>query len=214
MLFFINFKAYRESTGRNAVGLIRSIEEKFGRNPSIVVVVNPLDSMIDTTLTKFAQTGEPLVPGPYTGHLPVSLLKDYGYSGVMLNHSEFKLEVNKLEESVGMAKVSGLATLVCATDMDEIGRIIPLEPDYIAYEPPELIGGNVSVSTEKPDVIKRAERLLAGKRIRLIVGAGIKNKNDVRVSRELGAEGILVSSGVVKSPDPIKVITEMMREVE
>jgi triosephosphate isomerase len=214
MLFFINFKAYQESTGKNAVGLIRSIEKKFGRNPSIIAVVNPLDSMIDTTMTKFAQTAEPLVPGPYTGHLPVTLLKGYGYSGVMLNHSEFKLDTDKIRESIRMAKQSGLITLVCATDPNEIESIIPFEPDYIAYEPPELIGGNISVSTEKPEVVKEAVGLLEGKRTRLIVGAGIKHGMDVRISRELGAGGILVSSGVVKSPDPIKVITEMMREVD
>lgn len=213
MHFFINFKAYRESTGANANSLIRSIEAEFGNNPSIVVVLNPLDSLIETKLAKFVQTAEPLAPGPYTGHVPIGLLKEYHYSGVMLNHSEHRLTLDKITESVRMASELGFKTLVCAAGLSEIIEISHLEPDFIAYEPPELIGGNISVSTAKPQIIEEAVKSLEGTKSRLIVGAGIKNEIDARTSRKLGAEGILVASGVVKSPEPIKVIVDMMKEV-
>lgn len=213
MLFFINFKAYKESTGSNAVRLIRSIESEIRDNKSIIAVLNPLDSLIETKLTKYIQTAEPLNPGAFTGHIPIGLLKEYRYSGVMLNHSEHKLGIEKVKESVLIASKMGFKTLVCAADLSEIGAVIPLVPDFIAYEPPELIGGNISVSTAKPQIIQEAVSMLRGTKSKLIVGAGIKNRNDVQISKRLGAEGILVASGVVKSPEPIRVIVEMMEEV-
>ncbi len=213
MLFFINFKAYEESTGSEALRLIRTIEREFGNNKSIILVLNPLDSMVETKLVKFAQTAEPQEAGPYTGHIPIGLLRKYSYSGVMLNHSEHRIGFEEIGESVKIASKLGLTTLVCAADLNEVAKLIPLEPDYIAYEPPELIGGDVSVSTAKPEIIGKAVRLLKGTGSKLVVGAGIKNKNDVHISKTLGAEGILVASGVVKSPKPIKVVIEMMKEV-
>ncbi len=213
MLFFINFKAYSESTSVNAMHLIRSIEREFGNDPSIVLVTSPLDSMIDTSLTKYIQTAEPLKAGAYTGHIPLGLIKDYNYSGVMINHSEYKISFEVIRDSVRMASDLGIKTLVCAADLEEVTKIIPLSPDFIAYEPPELIGGDVSVSTAKPEIIEEAVKMLLGSGSKLIVGAGIKNENDVRISRKLGADGILVASGVVKSTEPIKVIASMMKEV-
>jgi triosephosphate isomerase len=213
LLFFINFKTYDESTGKNAAELIRTIEKKFSGNSSMIVVLNPLDSMIDTTLQKYIQTAEPLAAGPFTGHVPIGVVRKYNYSGVMLNHSECRISTDKIGESVAMASNLGLKSLVCADGLEKIKEVMPFKPDFIAYEPPELIGGNISVSTAKPGIIEEAVKLLKGTKSKLIVGAGIKNKLDVRMSRKLGAEGILVSSGVVKSPEPIKVIVEMMEEV-
>lgn len=213
MFLFINFKAYEESTGQRALNLIRSIEREIGNNPSLILVVNPLDSMIETTLKKYIQSAEPLTSGPYTGHIPVALMRNYGYSGIMLNHSENKLDPENIKKSIKMARDHGLRCLVCAADQEEVKRIIPLEPDYIAYEPPELIGGNISVSTEKPEIIEAVAHMLNETKIALIVGAGIKNNSDIRISKQLGAEGVLISSGVVKSPDPIRVIVEMIKEV-
>ena len=47
-----------------------------------------------------------------------------------------------------------------------------MEPTYIAYEPPELIGGNVSVSSAKPEIIAQAAKACNGK-TKLLVGAGL-----------------------------------------
>jgi len=213
MKLFINMKAYDESTGPDAVKLINLIEREFGVDDRIIIVMNPLDSMITTTLKKFIQNAEPMVPGPFTGHVPITILAKYGYSGVMLNHSEFKLDHKTIEESIEMAKELHLNTLVCAEDLKELVTISRYAPDMIAYEPPELIGGEISVSTARPEVISEASHILMDSGIELVVGAGIKNKRDVTISRQLGAQGVLVSSGVIKSKEPIKVIGEMLEEV-
>lgn len=213
LLFFINFKAYAESTSANALKILRGIERESIPTERIVIVLNPLDSLMETKITKFIQSAEPLDPGPFTGHVPIGILKEYGYSGVMLNHSEHRIEREKIGMSVAMATRMGLKTIVCAADLKEIEGIRDFNPDFIAYEPPELIGGDVSVSTAKPQIIEAAVELLKGTSSKLVVGAGIKSRDDVRISRTLGAQGVLVASGVVKSPNPIRVIAEMMEEV-
>ncbi|MGC8645328.1 MAG: triose-phosphate isomerase [Thermoplasmata archaeon] len=193
--------------------MVRLMEEEFGDDEHLVIVTNPLDSMIATKLRKYIQTAEPLVPGPFTGHIPVSLVRRYGYSGIMLNHSEFKLERGTIGKAVAMAREYHLETLVCAADIEELNAISRFRPDMIAYEPPDLIGGEISVSAAKPEIIEEASKTLRESGIKLVVGAGIKNAKDVKISRRLGAEGVLVASGVVKSKEPIKVIGEMLKEV-
>jgi triosephosphate isomerase len=210
MEIFVNFKAYPESTGRNAESLIRKIEERFTDLSRIKIVLNPLDSMIQSKMEKFIQNAEPMEAGPFTGHIPIPLLKNYGYSGVMINHSEYKVALDRIDSEVRAARKNGLRSLVCASDVEDMKNIIPLHPDYIAYEPPELIGGNISVSTAKPDIISEAVQMLKGTEIKLLVGAGIKNEADVRISDDLGANGILVASGVVKSSNPIGALEKMI----
>lgn len=212
MLFFINFKAYEESTGAAATELVRKIESNFNDLSLIKIVLNPLDSMITTRIEKYIQRGDPVNSGPYTGHIPIDLLRNYGYRGIMLNHSECRLEFPVIRDSINVARRNGLITLACASDINELRTLIPLNPDYLAYEPPELIGGDVSVSTEKPGIIEKAAKLLEGSDTKLIVGAGVKNREDVEVSERLGASGVLVSSGVVKSLNPIKSLEIMMNK--
>ncbi|MBN1275633.1 alpha-hydroxy-acid oxidizing protein, partial [Candidatus Woesearchaeota archaeon] len=80
-------------------------------------------------------------------------------------------------------------------------------PDFIAMEPPELIGGEVSVSEARPGLIGEtvaAVRAVAD--VPVLVGAGVKDGEDVRKACSLGAEGVLVASGVTKAGDKESVI--------
>jgi triosephosphate isomerase len=83
---------------------------------------------------------------------------------------------------------------------------LKFNPDLIAVEPPELIGGNISVSTAKPEIISRAYELVGDK---LIVGAGVKNSNDIKIALKLGAKGVLLASGVMKAEDPEAVLKDL-----
>ena len=69
-----------------------------------------------------------------------------------LNHAEFKLTDEVLEKSIGRAKQAGLEVLACAETAERAEAIanMRIKPDMIAIEPPELIGGDISVSTANP----------------------------------------------------------------
>ncbi len=211
MYFFINFKSYKESTGINAQNLLKGIQSNFHNSEEIIPVLNPLDSMIPVPIKKFIQHADPLESGPFTGHIPVDLLSQYGYSGILLNHSEHRISEKQIAETIRLARKYELKTLLCAENLEEIKKFLVYEPNFIAYEPPNLIGGDISVSTAQPDIIMNASSVIGDRSI-FIVGAGIKNRRDVELSLNYGAKGILVASGIVKSKDPIAAIKEMLIE--
>ncbi len=206
---FINFKAYKESTAENSIRLIKEIEENFPNQDNIIPILNPLDAMVHTRLKKFIQHADPVLSGARTGQIPVDLLPSYGFRGVLLNHSEKRIKEEDLKNTIKLCKENNIETIVCAETLEEIRKFLELKPNFIAYEPPELIGGNISVSKSKPEVIYEAAKVVGENSI-FIVGAGIKTKEDVTRSIELGAKGVLVASGIVLSKNPIMAIREML----
>jgi triosephosphate isomerase (TIM) len=97
---------------------------------------------------------------------------------------------------------------VCAQEPHEVVEISTLQPDFIAIEPPELIGSGRAVSKENPAIINKSIQG-AGSRSAVICGAGITDKGDVTKAMELGSQGILVASGIVKANSWEKKITEL-----
>jgi triosephosphate isomerase len=117
------------------------------------------------------------------------------------------MEPEKLRESIDRAKEIRLRTVVCANTPDFAKVVAKFSPNYIAVEPPELIGGTVSVSTAKPEVITNSLKVVG--KIPLLVGAGIKSKEDVKKGIQLGASGVFVASAVMKALNPEKIVKEL-----
>ena len=89
-------------------------------------------------------------------------------------------------------------------------KITSLNPDFISYEPPELIGNkDTSVATAKADVIAQAVEISKKSGIPLIVGAGVHSALDVKKCLSLGAVGIAVASDVMNALDPKKELLDL-----
>jgi triosephosphate isomerase len=89
---------------------------------------------------------------------------------------------------------------LCADSLEEAQKLATLGPDFIAYEPPELIGSkDKSVSTEKPDIITS---IVTNVKCPILIGAGVHSAEDVKVGLKLGAKGILVATDVVLAENP------------
>jgi triosephosphate isomerase len=101
-----------------------------------------------------------------------------------------------------------LKVLIFASDPEKVADFGKLSPDFIAYEPPELIGGEISVTSAKPKII--SEAVTAAGRIPLLIGAGIHEKSDIIKALELGAIGAVVSSAVVTATDPEAVFADLL----
>jgi len=129
----------------------------------------------------------------------------------LLNHSEKRLRLDVLERSIKRAKEAGLITVVCANDADTGKAISAFDVDFIAVEPPELIGGDISVSTAQPGLITESVKKICGEmeKCNVLVGAGVKTAEDVRTAIKLGAVGVLVASGITKADDPEKALKEL-----
>jgi triosephosphate isomerase (TIM) len=209
----VNFKTYESATGERALKLAK-IHEKIAKKTgkTIAVCVQPSDIYRISKAVKipvFSQHIDNVDFGAHTGQILAQTVKQAGAFGTLINHSEKQVPTEKLKEIIIKAKEAGLFTIVCANTPEKAKEIAKFNPDLIAVEPPELIGGDISVSKAKPEVIKKA--VLAVGKGRLLVGAGVKNGDDVRIALKLGAMGILVASGVVQAKNPEEALLDLAK---
>ncbi len=209
-MLIINLKAYEAGVGNNIEHfrnrlseLDEEITNKIVICPQTVDILRLKNEKIDV----FAQHIDDNSYGSYTGSNLGNALKEAGITGTLINHSEKRLSKSEIESRVKTAKELNITSVVCAQTPEECGEYSKYKPDFLAYEPPELIGGDISVSTANPDLIEEAVRKSGD--ISTLTGAGIKSKEDVKKSIDLGCEGVLVASGVVKAKKPEKVIKEL-----
>lgn len=204
----VNFKLYERATGKEALKLAK-IHERVAKDTgaSIGIAVNALDLceiVKKVSIPVFAQHIDPVSFGSHTGRILPELVKSAGAYGTLLNHAEFQLSDDVLKRSIDIAKEVGLFTVVCANTPEKAQKILDYQPDLIAVEPPELIGGDISVSKAGPHIVEHAVNLVG--QDRLLVGAGICDPEDVSIALGLGACGVLLASGITKADDPETVL--------
>jgi triosephosphate isomerase len=205
-LVIVNFKAYAEATGRRAVELARVLSSA-SEGTGVCVAAAPqapdLREVAEVGLPVLAQHVDPLTPGARTGWILPEALKEAGAVGSLVNHSEHPLRPEEIEGCVRRLREVGLVSVVCAGDPELCRKVASFRPDFVAVEPPELIGTGRAVSKVRPEVVGEAVRLVKGvdPSVRVLCGAGISTGEDVRMALELGAEGVLLASSVVKARD-------------
>lgn len=215
-ILITNFKTYESATGVSALQLSK-LHEEIAKKHRVSFAVSPqvMDIWMiasQVTIPVFAHHFDAITHGQFTGHILPEALKAAGADGSLLNHAEKRIPFSQIADSITRAREVGLFSLVCARDIKEAREIAALKPDAVALEPPELIGGNVSVSTASPEII--AQAVAAVKGVPLIVGAGVKTGDDIRRALQLGAKGVLVASGVTRAADPRKVLEEFAQALE
>ncbi len=201
----INLKTYQQ--GKAAVKLAKTIE-KFDKNIIVGVQASDVYEIVKATKLKvFVEHVDYFEPGRHTGYIIPEAVKKDGAKGAFLNHSEHKLGFDVLSKTVKRCRKVGLKVLIFASSLKEAKKIKKLKPDYLVYEPPELVAGNVSVSSAKPKVVENISKEL---KYPFLVGAGIKTNEDVKVSMKLGAKGIAVSSAITKAKDPKVALKKLL----
>lgn len=214
-LIVVNFKAFHESSGKQGLHLAR-VCEGVAREAGVAIAVAP--QMPDLALVArevsipvVAQHADDLPAGSFTGWVPPESLRASGASGVLINHAEHQVELATIENLVRRCRSFSLDTIVCADNLPTARAAAAVEPDFVAIEPPELIGGEVSVTTADPAIVHRTvlEIHRIGPGIRVLCGAGIRGREDVARALQLGTEGVLLSTGVVKAPDPRAALLDL-----
>lgn len=211
-MILVNFKTYPEATGGKGVALTHILCDVAGETGVEIISCPQAVDLREVARASdhpvWAQHVDPIKRGQATGWFPPEVAKEAGAEGVLLNHSEHKLEWETLQESHKRAKEVGLTTLVFADSLEEAKKVASLSPDWIGYEPPELIASpTTSVARSKPDVIEEVVKAISN--IPILVGAGIKDAEDVRVSLERGARAVGLSSALILSEDPRKVALDL-----
>jgi triosephosphate isomerase len=216
-MIFLNFKTYQSGTGQNALLIAKMAEDvsnESGVGIFLLVQSTDIKDVATTTnLEVWSQKIDPISFGAHTGGILPEAVKEDGAVGTSLNHSENRVDdFESLTKAHERAREVGLKTLIFAKDIEELEKVSILNPDYLSYEPPGLIGNkNISVATAKPNIISRAVVISKKAGTPLIVGAGVHSKDDVKKCIELGATGIAVASDVMMSDSPREELLELTK---
>jgi len=196
LMIIINFKEYKK--GDAAVKLAK-ICEKVAKQKKVKIII----TVRGQDLEKISKAVK----------IPVylQLIKDFvpkKAKGTFLNHSDYPISNKIINRRIKLAKKAKIKTVVCCTNTKRAKVIDKMKPNYIAVEPRELIGGKISVSEAKPELISKTVREV---KTPVLVGAGIHNSRDVKKALELGAKGVLTASAVAKARNPEKVLQELVK---
>jgi len=211
MFVLVNLKAY--PCDPVAVAAAASdVADASGVRIAVAPQAAHLDRVAATGVETWAQHVAPVAHGSHTGHTLAEALTDAGAEGTLLNHSERRLKLADIDAALGAAERAGLSTVVCANNPDQVGAAAALGPDAVAVEPPELIGGDVSVSTADPGIVEDAVAAAdaVDPEVDVYCGAGVSTGDDLAAAADLGAEGVLLASGVAKADDPRAALEDLV----
>jgi len=218
-LILINFKAYKESSGKRGLELAK-VAEKVWKETGITIAVAPQLTDLayiaqSVEIPVFSQHVDNFSPGAHTGYVTLEAVKDAGAVGTMVNHSERRVRLDVIDDIVKRARDLKLTTLVCSNTPEVSAAVAALGPDMIAIEPPELIGTGIPVSRAKPEVVTGTLDLVkkVNPSVKVLTGAGITTGEDVEAALKLGTVGVLLASGVVKAKDWYKAIMDLVRPI-
>jgi len=147
--------------------------------------------------------------GNSMGKIIAEDLHAIGVQAVVLNHAESQLTISHLLKSIDKAKEEDLLTIVCGNSIKETELIAMATPDIVLAEPTELIGKNKKSNKEYVQLSVNAVKSI-NPNILVEQGAGIRSAQDVFELLEFGADGIGVTSGIVKSENPEKSMEKMI----
>ena len=207
-LVIINLKSYREALFENFLKIEKEIRKIQNKNLEFILCPNALDlNYVQKIKTKcFAQHIDNLNYGPFTGKIVANSIKKLKLKGALISHSEDLDKIDEIKKKILISKKLKLKSCVCVRNIKTAKIILKLKPDFLAYEPKELIGTKTSVLTKKSE-LKALLKLKT--KTKILIGAGIKNKQDIIDSKNLGFKGILISSIIAKSKNLKKTINQL-----
>ncbi len=213
--FIINLKNYIETAGDNTLRIVKDAELVSKKLDVEIIISPPQPSLAliakQTKLKVISQHIDLKKHGASTGFYIAEIIEKVGAIGSLINHSEHGIKTEEVKQSIEKLKEVNLLSFVCVKTLEELKVILKFEPDFIAIEPPELIGTQKSISSEKPFLIQKSNELIKqeNNRSKLICGAGINKSEDIKTAVENGASGILVSSSITRANNWYEKIFEL-----
>lgn len=211
MFVLVNLKAYPCDPVE-----VATAAHEVGKSSDADVAIAPqaaaIETVAETGVETWAQHVSPNEYGSHTGSTLAEAAADAGATGTLLNHSENRLKLADIDGSLDAADRVGFDTVVCANNPEQVAAAAALGPDAVAVEPPELIGTGTPVSQADPDIVRDAVDAAAAvdESVDVYCGAGISTGEDVVAAEELGADGVLLASGVAKADDPQAALEDLV----
>lgn len=218
-IVILNYKTYLESSGENALELARALKSA-SEESGITMVAAPQAADIyriqdQISLPIFAQHIDPITPGGHTGSNLIETLIEAGISGSLINHSENRMKLADIDEVIQLCKQNDIESCVCTNNIATSKAIATFSPDAVAVEPPELIGTGIPVSQAQPEVVEDSVNGVKSinKKIKVLCGAGISTGDDMKAAMDLGADGVLLASGIVKAENPKEALLDLVSKL-
>lgn len=214
-LIVVNFKTYASASGATAETLAVAMEAHSNGPARMVAVVSAFDleavRRAAPSLEVWSQHLDPVGQGGFTGWLEPNTAMHRGAQGTIINHAEHKVEMDHVKRLLPQLP-DDFPVCGCAADLEEAKSLAEMGPTFIAVEPPELIGGDISVTTADPSIVSDTVAVVKATNpdVRVLCGAGVKNGQDVATAIKLGAEGVLLASGVTKASDVASVLNDLV----
>ncbi len=213
----LNFKSHQEVLGDGAVKLARIAESVSHMTNTDIILAPPAPFLAlvasKTSCKVYAQSIDQKPSSRVGRNITAQMAAAAGARGAMLNHSDFRIHARLIESAALEVRNAGLELLLCSETTQEAGRLAKARPTYLVIEDKQLIGSGVSITSANPNLISdslKAARA-AGFKGRFLSGAGIREAKDVETAISLGADGVLVSSAVIKSADWRAKLLELSR---
>jgi triosephosphate isomerase (TIM) len=212
----VNLKTFKEGMG-NRAHMIANAAQLVAHESGVTIGIAP--SCFDLhplchhfAIPVYAQHVDGYEPGAHTGHITADALRMAGAAGSLINHSERRLSLADIEASVRALQAQKLIAVVCSNNEVTSAAAAALAPEYVAIEPPELIGSGVSVSKANPEIIRRSVAAVhaVNPKAKVLTGAGIQSGDCVRIAVDLGTDGVLLASSVVKATEPATVLRDLV----
>lgn len=218
-IVILNYKTYLESSGENALELARALKSA-SEESGITMVAAPQAADIyriqdQISLPIFAQHIDPITSGGHTGSNLIETLIEAGISGSLINHSENRMKLADIDEVIQLCKQNDIESCVCTNNIATSKAIATFSPDAVAVEPPELIGTGIPVSQAQPEVVEDSVKGVKSinKKIKVLCGAGISTGDDMKAAMDLGADGVLLASGIVKAKNPKEALLDLVSKL-
>lgn len=215
--FEIGPKAYLY--GKQLLALAKhadALSEKY--NVQIIITPQCVDvGMLAREMERvliFAQHMDALEIGRGVGAVLPEAIKAAGAVGVLLNHVEKRLSMDVLQQTMQRADEVGLATMVCADNLEDAIAIAKLEPNIIIAESPDLIGTGKRGDDDRQAIAEINQAIWdLNPQIRVLHGAGISCGQDVYNVIAAGAQGTGSTSGIILAQNPFAMLEEMISAV-
>ena len=215
-IIILNYKTYTESTGKNAVQLSKYVQEasqESGINMAIAPQAVDLYPIIkEVEIPVYSQHMDAITPGGHTGATLPEEIKETGIEGTLINHSEQRLTIADIDTIVEKTKQLELTSVLCTNNVKTSTAAALFNPDYIAIEPPELIGTGIPVSQANPEIVENTVQEIhkINKNINVLCGAGITTGEDMKAAIELGTQGVLLASGIIKAENQKQALLDLV----
>jgi triosephosphate isomerase (TIM) len=218
-IVILNFKTYLESTGKNALKLAIA-SELVAEETGVNMVVAPQSPDIysisnEVKIPVFAQHVDAVNVGGHTGSTLIECINEAGAVGSLINHSEQRMKLADIDVVVKKTTEKNMVSVLCTNNIETSAAAATLKPDFVAIEPPELIGSGIPVSKAEPEIVEGTVDIIheINPKIGVLCGAGISTGDDMKAALDLGAEGVLLASGIILAEDPKEALLNLVSKI-